>query len=434
MENKTKKPKNPTRKHVARLEREKKQVALVRTVAIVMFGVIALLLVYGYLDLNYLQLQKPVAEVNGEKISIEQWQERVQLERVNLVNVYQQYQYFQQQFGMDVSQQIQEVENYLQSPEATGQLVLDQMVNETLILQEAEKRGISVSEEEVEQSIREIYRFFPDGTPVPTITPTAFEYPTLTSQQLTFYPPTSTPTEVLTSTPESTFTPDPAASPTATFTAAPPTPTFVPEDVTPTSTPYTLEGFKTEYQTTVDEYKSYGISEATLRSVYRNDLIRKKVLEEITADVPSSEEQVWARHILVSSETEAKAVYDLLENGSDFAKLADQFSTDTGSGAKGGDLGWFGSGAMVAEFEQAAFSQPIGEIGSPVKSQFGYHIIQVIDRRELPLSESQLQQNRDSKFSEWLTSTTEESEIITNDLWMQHIPPMPQFGAASAPQ
>ena len=84
MENKKDKPKIVTKKHVARLERERQQVRLVWTVALVMFGAIVLLLGYGYLDTVYLQLQKPVAEVNGEKITIEQWQERVQLQRVNL--------------------------------------------------------------------------------------------------------------------------------------------------------------------------------------------------------------------------------------------------------------------------------------------------------------------------------------------------------------
>jgi parvulin-like peptidyl-prolyl isomerase len=429
MDNNSKKPRVATKKHVARLEREQRQVRLVRTVAFVMFGVIALLLIYGYIDLNYLQLQKPVAEVNGEKITLEHWQENVQLQRINLANIYQRYQFFQQQFGMDVSQQLQEVEYYLQSPQATGQLVLDKMIDEVLISHEAERRGITVSDEEIEQAIREAYNFFPNGTPVPTITPTAFEYPTLTSQQLTVYPLTATPTEVLTSTPASTFTPDPSVTATATFTAAPPTPTSVPEDVTPTATPFTLEGFNTEYQTTLEEYQSYGVSEATFRSAYKNELLRKKLAEAITVDVQSTEEQVWARHILVVTESEAKAVIELLNNGSDFEKLAKQFSTDTGSGAVGGDLGWFGRGAMVPEFENAAFSQAIGEIGEPVQSQFGYHIIQVLDRQELPLDASQLQQSRDNAFTEWLTTAKEEAEVTTNDLWMQHIPEMPQFGA-----
>ena len=429
MDNKTKKPKAPTKKHVARLERERRQVALVRTVAIAMFGVIALLLGYGYFDLNYLQLQKPAVEVNGEAIPIKYWQERVQLERKSMVDRYQYYQYLQQNFGMDVSQQLQEVEYYLQSPDALGQIVIDRLVDETIIKQEAEKRGITVSDEELETAIQEAFSFFPDGTPVPSATPTAFEYPTLTSEQMTLSPLTATPTQFQTSTPAPTNTPDPAVTPTATFTAAPATPTLVPEDVTPTATPFTLEGFQSQYQTTVDEYASYGVSEETLRGAFGIDLLRNKVQEAITTDITSTAEQVWARHILVATEVEAKAVIDLLDNGSDFADLARRFSIDTTSGTNGGDLGWFGKGAMVPTFEAAAFSQEIGEIGEPVQSQFGFHIIQVLGHEVLPLDAAQLDQERNTMFNDWLTSAKTDAEIVINDLWMQHIPPMPQFGA-----
>lgn len=430
MENKRKKPKVATKKHVARLERERRQVALVRTVAIVMFGVIALLIGYGYLDLNYLQLQKPVVEVNGDQVTVKQWQERVQLERINLANLYQRYQYFQQIYGMDVSQQIQELEYYNQSPEALGQLVISRMADEVLIAQEAERLGVTVSDEEVEKAIQEAYSFFPDGTPTPTITPTTFKYPTITSEQLTLYPSTATPTAVLTSTPAPTSTPDSAATSTV---APPPTPTFVPEDVTPTATPYTVDGFKSQYQSTVDEYKSYGISEETLRAAYKVDLLRKKVSEALTADIPAVAEQVWARHILVADTPLAVTVSALLAQGIDFAKVAQEYSIDTGSGANGGDLGWFGEGVMVPEFEAAAFSQPVGEIGKPVQSQFGYHIIQVLGREELPLTTVQLQQARDTAFSEWLTKANEDAEITTFDIWMQHIPPAPQIGVEPTP-
>ena len=428
MSNQEKNPKLLTKKHVARLERERRQVTIVRTVAIAMIVVVAGLIGYGLLDINYLQLQKPAVEVNGEKISIKQFQERVQLQRVNLVNIYQQYQFYQQTFGMDMSQQLQQISYYLQSPEAVGQLVIDQLIDEALIRQEAEKRGITVSDEEVEKAIQEAYNFFPDGTPTPTITPTPFEYPTLTSEQLTLYPHTPTPTTAPTSTPEPTFTPDPSATATPTETpAGRPTPTFVPEDIPPTATPYTLEGFQTQYTDTVERFKGYGVSEATLRDVYRNNLLRQKLQEALAADLPTSEEQVWARHILVNSEGEAVAIIQLLRNGSDFARLAKEFSKDTGSGAQGGDLGWFGRGVMVAEFENAAFSQPVGEIGEPVKTQFGYHIIQVLDRQKLPLTPDQLERNRENAFTEWLNAAKNAAQITTYDTWKQHIPPMPDF-------
>ena len=431
MSNQEKKPKVLTRKHVARLERERRQVTIVRTVAFAMIGLVVLLIGYGFLDANYLQLQKPVAEVNGEKITIEQFKERVQLQRVNLFNTYQQYQFYQSNFGMDVSQQIQQIEFYLQTPQAVGQMVIDQMTQEILIRQEAEKRGITVSDEEVNQAIQAAYRFYPDGTPTPTITPTAFDYPTLTSEQLTIYPSTATPTTAPTFTPAPTSTPDPSL-PTATPDSGRPTPTFVPEDVAPTATPYTLEGFQTEYQTTIDQLGAYGISEKTLRDVYRNNLLSDKLTEAVTADLPTTEEQVWARHILVDTEGEAVAVEELLKNGTDFAKLARDFSKDTGSGAQGGDLGWFSKGTMVTEFEDAAFSLAVGEISAPVKSQFGYHIIQVLGRQNLPLSTSQLQQERDTAFSDFLAAAKEGADITSYDNWVDQIPPMPDFQVSAA--
>jgi len=428
MTNQSKKSKTISKKHVARLERDRQQVTIVRTVAIAMFVVIALLLGYGYLDINYLQKQKPIAEVNGEKITIAEWQERIQLQRINLTNTLQRYQFFQDNFGLDYSQQIQQVNSYLQFPELLGQQIIDQLIDEALIRQEAEKLGIVVTDEEVEKYIQEqTFGFFPNGTPTPTITPTAFEYPTLTSQQLTVYPSTATPTTAPTSTPEPTSTPDRSASPTPTEAASRPTPTFVPEDVAPTATPYTLDGFNTEYQSTLDNLKQYGISEEVFRSVYRNILLRNKVLEAVTADQPTTEEQVWARHILVSDASLAGTVSLLLQQGADFAKTAENYSIDTGSAANGGDLGWFGKNQMVPEFEAAAFSQPIGEIGKPVQSQFGYHIIQVLDRRELPLSDSQLQQNRETAFTDWLTTIRDAATIVNNDNWNNQIPPTPVF-------
>jgi len=99
--------------------------------------------------------------------------------------------------------------------------------------------------------------------------------------------------------------------------------------------------------------------------------------------------QVHARHILVKTDTrsdaEAKALADSIlariAKGEDFAALAKQYSDDPGSKDKGGDLGYFGKGQMVPEFENAAFSLPAGEVSEPIKSMYGYHLIQALDQR-----------------------------------------------------
>jgi peptidyl-prolyl cis-trans isomerase C len=103
--------------------------------------------------------------------------------------------------------------------------------------------------------------------------------------------------------------------------------------------------------------------------------------KKLVADFKPKDE-VKAAHILVSSEAEAKKLIVKLKKGADFAKLAHDKSKDTGSAAQGGDLGYFEHDAMVAPFADAAFAMKPGEIGKkPVKTQFGWHIIKVEDRR-----------------------------------------------------
>ena len=418
-------PKVVTKKHMARLERERRQILLIRAIAISGIAIVALLLVYGYLKLNVLTLREPVAEVNGVKITTGEWQERVRLERVNLYNQLSRYQFFQQSFGMDTTQQQQEIQASLNSTDLIGQRVLDQMVDDVLVRQEAEKRGITASADEVEKLLQESYGFFPDGTQTPTITPTEFSYPTLTSQELTLYPATSTPTESPTSTPESTSTPDSSVTPTATFTAAPPTPTFVPDLPTASPTPFTLEGYQTQFKETITQFKTYDISEKTLRSVYEVQMLRQKLQDELDKDLPRTGLQVLARHILLKTEVEATAAYELLNQGVDFAKVARESSLDTGSGANGGELGWAPASNYVPEFAEAVSTQEIGVIGKPVKTDYGYHVIQVIARQDLPLTASQLDQAKQTAYNDWLTSTRESAEITTHDIWKERVPTEP---------
>lgn len=98
-----------------------------------------------------------------------------------------------------------------------------------------------------------------------------------------------------------------------------------------------------------------------------------------------SEEEVHARHILVATEAEAQSIIADLKKGADFDKLAKEKSTDKASGAEGGDLGWFKKADMVKEFADAAFALKKGETtDKPVKTQFGYHVIRLEERRQAP--------------------------------------------------
>ena len=86
-------------------------------------------------------------------------------------------------------------------------------------------------------------------------------------------------------------------------------------------------------------------------------------------------DKIKCSHILVEKQSHALAILERLKKGEKFAELAKELSIDTGSGKRGGELGYFGRGKMVKPFELAAFKLAIGEISEPVKSEFGYHII-----------------------------------------------------------
>jgi peptidyl-prolyl cis-trans isomerase C len=113
------------------------------------------------------------------------------------------------------------------------------------------------------------------------------------------------------------------------------------------------------------------------------DAAMKKVYDEAVQKA-GPEEEVRARHILVPTEDEAKAVLAEIKKGTDFAELAKQKSKDPGAAAEGGDLGYFGKSQMVPEFAEAAFKMNKGDVSDPIKTQFGWHIIKVEDKRNKP--------------------------------------------------
>jgi peptidyl-prolyl cis-trans isomerase SurA len=140
-------------------------------------------------------------------------------------------------------------------------------------------------------------------------------------------------------------------------------------------------------------------------------------------------EQTHARHILVKTseimdDNQARekllALKDKIEKGEDFAKLAKANSEDTGSMLSGGDLGWSSPGMFVAAFEDTLANTPIGKVSRPFKSQFGWHILQVLERRKEDMSE-QMKRNQaqnvirsrrfDEEFQLWLTQIREEAFV-----------------------
>ncbi|MFZ5911476.1 MAG: peptidylprolyl isomerase [Chloroflexota bacterium] len=419
-------PKIASKKHIARLERERRQTRIIQIIAILVVAAVVLILGYGYLDINVLQKLQPVVEVNGEKITTKEFQARVQIQRNQMINQYMQYLQYQQMFGMDVSAQLEQIQVALDTSTSVGQQVMDAMIEEALIRQEAQKRGISVSAEEIETFRQEQFRFFPNGTLTPTITPTPVEvvYPTLSAEQMELVTVTPVPTIGPTATPLPTATPDLSATPTV---EATPAPTSTP---LPTATPYTLEGYQGQYATAMAGFMETGLTQAQYEQLFETDLLRKKLFEVVTADTPREEEQVWARHILVPDEESAKAVIERLDKGEDFAKVAQEVSQDPGSASVGGDLGWFGKGQMVAEFETTVYALEPGQVSEPVQSSFGWHIIQLIGRTTLPLTADGYAQARETAFNDFLAKLREEAEVTIHEYWTERVPTTPNLDTA----
>jgi peptidyl-prolyl cis-trans isomerase C len=130
-------------------------------------------------------------------------------------------------------------------------------------------------------------------------------------------------------------------------------------------------------KTLLDEYLDQEAKKAVTPEAAR------KLYDETVKSVPS-EQEVRARHILVENEDEAKTIAGRVKGGEDFAKVAGEVSKDPGSKTDGGDLGFFTKDRMVEPFAEAAFKLEPGQISDPVKSQFGWHVIKVEEKRNKP--------------------------------------------------
>ena len=146
--------------------------------------------------------------------------------------------------------------------------------------------------------------------------------------------------------------------------------------------------------------KNQGLTMDDARTIVKVQLIVKKAVDKNITVTPaqigdfynrnkslfSTPEQVRARHILVKTKAEADSIESQLHSGANFAVLAQKYSVDTGTKDKGGDLGFFGQTQMVGPFASKAFSMQPGQISQPVQTQFGWHIIQVEDKRPAHVS------------------------------------------------
>ncbi len=377
------KPSAPTRKQLsrrARDERLRKQLYIAATIFVV---AIVLVLAIGLYTELVVKPGRPVARVAGVPIRTDEYEKRLAYRRFSLESSLSQIQTQIAMLGSSsgnefLVQYYQQQLQYLNSElDNAPQQVLEEMIDDELIRQEAQRLGLTVSDAEVQSEVERQFGFDRN-------------------------PPTPTPTPI-TATLPITVTP------------------------TPTTAPMTeaefLKSFA-DYVATVQKSANFG--EQDLRKLFRDSLLAQKLQEYLGNQLPTTALQVRARHILLETPEDAEAALARLKAGEDFAKLAEELSTDESTKANGGDLGWFPMGQMDADFEKVAFNTPVGEISDICQTAYGYHIIKVEERDEnRPLDTYVLEQMKGEALSKWLE---EQRATAVIERYLKFESPAPTIG------
>ncbi len=365
----------PSRRQQSKWQREQHQQHRLYIAIGVMLVVVAGIFLGGLYYDNVLRANEVVAQIGPDTVTAAQLLGDVRPAAKSLDAQAKQF-----GGGTNIAQYVDQQKRSL--PDQT----LSDNIDKRLIQQEAARRNISVSLTELDDKERQtVADFQAVSNPSPTPAPTSVSDTGVAADTA----PTAAPTEV----------PTPAAA------ASPPAPT------TPTAVP-TLDasGYAPALQQLLDKNS---LSEADFRDRLMQSMLREKLQTAIGSEqVPDTQEQVHARHILVATQEQADAVLAQLQAGADFATLASQQSTDPGSKDKGGDLGWFGHGVMDPPFEAAAFALQPGQLSDVVHGANGYHVIQVLERdpaRAIPAD--QLTSQRQKAFTDWLGSRRSSQDV-----------------------
>jgi parvulin-like peptidyl-prolyl isomerase len=433
---------NPT----SRAEREEAINRLITRVIGVIVGFVAILILIAFVNDQVIVPGQPVARVNGEAITVAQFREQVKFEQARIgqlaANFVTQAQQMASQFGVTDQEQLgqflqqfmpQEYQQYqvwsneLNFPDQLGKRVLDEMADNLLVEQKARELGITVDDAAVQQSVDRYFGYDPTQTALIGAEPTATTEPTITPTP--FVSPTPSP--IPTNTPEPTMTPTTEVTAEVTAEATGEATAEVTPLQPPTIAPSpTLNGPEVQgtYEANVKTYReglatTAGVSQDAIDRFFRQQALQDAIADSLLGEGKTTT-YASVRHILVATEEEAQEVLSALNAGESFAELAKAVSTDTGSGANGGELGEAPIANYVKEFEQAVKDAAIGEIVGPIKSEFGYHIIQVREREEREIEEAELAGVKTQIFNKWLQQIKDENptaiEIL--DTWVNYVP------------
>ncbi len=408
------------RRRVPRHEIEARRERMIRRGIAALAVIVVVLLAGAYLWTNVILPRQTVATVAGVNISREDyWKARA----VDLWNQGSQFQQFAQMVDPSMAQQYQQLaaQSVNQIPDVWGSTdvdsgTLNRMIDDQVYLQSLDEQGMTIADDEVELYM--LNQFADPSlplltpTPTPTFTPDRAAMATATAQVLAATPEATPATPLATPIAQSGASPvaSPQASPVAAESLGTPSPEEARAIAESNFTMFERALFETGHLTR-DDYK---------RLVAEPALARAKIDGAITAEVGQAAEQVHAAHILVETQDLARELASQLADGADFAELAIANSIDEGTAPNGGDLGWFTRDEMVAPFADAAFALSPGETSEPVQSEFGWHIIRVLEHdAERALTDQQITRLGQSRVASWLEERRAELEISSS------LPPTP---------
>ena len=153
------------------------------------------------------------------------------------------------------------------------------------------------------------------------------------------------------------------------------------------------------------------------------------MLSQLTSS--REQDQVWARHIVVSDQAQAQSIYDRLINGEDFETVATEVYSGTGT-ADTIDLGWFGIGTLDANAEKTVFNMQIGQISEPIQTANGWEIYQVLGHEVRTLTDSEFEQLKQTEFQNWLDEQKAAENVQTFDIWKTRVPTSPTIPPTQA--
>ena len=374
-----------TRKELLIKRKQDQQTRQIRLGVAVVGGMLLLLFLAAAINELIIAPNRPVAIVNDEEISLRDWQDRVVFERAQrIILLENQLEAFQGNVGV-VQQFAGQVINELLQPELLGQNALNQMIDEVVIRQSAELRGITVTDAELDAEIGQTFNYFGGELPTPFPTGTATVAPTPSITPI----PTAVITDVLpTNTPFPTVTVGPTNTP------------------APTATAVSADAFQEEFTGLIDQFEALGVSEEQYREIVRNQLYRERLIEALSTENELSNEAEHVSFFVLQFETEEEAnEAAAMIDSSDYLSVWNEIRSIVPdpaepSTAQATEILWRTQDAVAtsigAEVAEVAVDLPIGEssvvISRTVDAETSrYYLIQVSGREVRPLSESELQ-------------------------------------------